>query len=66
MGYHIGLDVSLKTTHICVVDADRLVWHGISDTNVEMISAKLTRFGDQIERVGLGTGSLTPVGRDTL
>ena len=61
MGYYIGLDVSLKTTHICVVDRDRrVVWRGISDTQVEMISAKLARWRGEIERVGLETGSLTP------
>jgi len=61
MGYYVGLDVSLKTTHIRVLDADRrLVWQGVSDTHVEMISAKLKRWQGDIVRVGLETGSLTP------
>lgn len=33
MGYYVGLDVSLKTPQICVVDAERRVlWRGSSDT----------------------------------
>ena len=61
MGYYVGLDVSLKTTHIRVLDADRrLVWQGVSDTHVEMISAKLKRWQGDIVRVGLEMGSLTP------
>jgi transposase len=61
MEYYVGLDVSLKSTHICVMGGDRrVVWHGVSDTQIEMISARLARWSQQIKLVGLETGSLTP------
>jgi len=61
MEYYAGLDVSLKSTHICVMGGDRrVVWQGVSDTQIEMISARLVRWGKQIKLVGLETGSLTP------
>ena len=32
MAYYVGLDVSLKTTAICVVDRDQnIVWQGSAD-----------------------------------
>jgi transposase len=61
MGYYVGLDVSLKSTHICVLDGDRrVVWRGVSDTQIAMLAEHLARWGKQIVLVGLETGSLTP------
>ena len=61
MGYYVGLDVSLKSTHICVLDGERrVVWRGVSDTQIAMIAEHLARWGEQIVLVGLETGSLTP------
>ena len=62
MGYYVGLDVSLKSTHICVLDGDRrVVWRGVSDTQIAMLAEHLARWGKQIVLVGLGRrGSLTP------
>ena len=61
MGYYVGLDVSLKSTHICVLDGERrVVWRGVSDTQIAMIADHLARWGEQIVLVGLETGSLTP------
>ena len=61
MGYYVGLDVSLKSTHICVLDGERrVVWRGVSDTQIAMIADHLARWGEQIVLVGLATGSLTP------
>src|ERR1700679_695274 len=60
-GYYVGLDVSLKSTHSCVLDGERrVIWRGVSDTQVAMIAERLARWGEQIVLVGLETGSLTP------
>lgn len=61
MSYYVGLDVSLKSTHICVMDEDRRVlWRGITDTQPGMIAEGLARWQGHIAKVGLETGSLTP------
>ena len=53
MGYYVGLDVSLKSTHICVLDGERrVVWRGVSDTQIAMIAEHLARWGKQILLVG--------------
>ena len=58
---YVGLDVSLKSTHICVLDGERrVIWRGVSDTQIAMIAGHLARWGKQIVLVGLETGSLTP------
>ena len=42
MEYYVGLDVSLKSTHICVLDGERrVVWRGVSDTQIAMIAGHL-------------------------
>ena len=61
MGYYVGLDVSLKSTHICVLDGERrVVWRGVLDTQIAMIAEDLPRWSKQIVLVGVETGSLTP------
>lgn len=61
MTYDVGLDVSLKTTTICVVDRDQNVeWQGSTDTHPEMILHALERWIGSIERIGLETGSTSP------
>lgn len=61
MRYYVGLDVSHKSTHICVVDKDRrTVWRGVCDTHPEMIADRLQAWKKEVELVGLETGSLTP------
>ncbi len=61
MRLYVGLDVSLKTTQICVVDEERrIVWRGSSDTQPGMIAERLERLGRSVTLVGLETGSLTP------
>ena len=61
MGYYVGLDVGLKTTHICVLRADRsVVWQGLVDTQVGMIADAVERWRCDLALVGLETGSLTP------
>ena len=61
MAYYVGLDVSLKTTAICVVDRDQnIVWQGSADTHPEMILNALDRWIGSIMRIGLETGSSSP------
>lgn len=61
MRVYAGLDVSLKRTEICVVDeSGRMLWRGVADTHPEMIAETLSRWRDELVRVGLETGSMTP------
>ena len=44
MGYYVGLDVSLKTTAICVVGEDgKVAWQGSSDTHPDGKSGDAAR-----------------------
>lgn len=61
MEVYVGLDVSLKRTEICIVEASgAVVWRGAADTHPEMIAARLSRWRDGIVKLGLETGSTTP------
>jgi len=61
MAYYVGLDVSLKTTAICVVDRDQnVVWQGSAETHPEMILNALDRWMGSVMRIGLETGSSSP------
>ena len=61
MEYYVGLDVSLKSTHICVMDKDRrVVWRGSADTQPSMIADRLKTWKEKLSIVGLETGSMTP------
>jgi len=54
MEYYVGLDVSLKSTHICVMDRDRqVVWRGSADTQPSKIAERLARCKGHLARVGL-------------
>lgn len=56
-----GLDVGFKRTAVCVVDrAGRSVWRGVVDTHPEAIAAALRRWRNELEKVGLETGSMSP------
>ena len=38
MEYYVGLDVSLKSTHICIMDKDQqVVWRGSLDSQPSQI-----------------------------
>jgi len=57
MSHYVGLDVSLKTTAICVVDEQaRRLWRGVCATDLGAISACALRH----VKVGVETGSMTP------
>ena len=56
-----GLDVGFKRTAVCVVDGSgRIVWRGVVDTHPEAIAAALKRWCNELEKVGLETGSMSP------
>ena len=54
MAIYVGLDVSLKTTSICVVEADGSpVWEGKAESEPSPLVKALSRWRDQITLVGL-------------
>jgi transposase len=60
MTLYAGLDVSDKSTHLCVVDAQGAVrWRGICATDPEVVAVTLARHAAGVERVVLETGALS-------
>ncbi len=61
MTHYVGLDVSQKTTAICVVDAEgRRIWRGICATTPEGIERAVRRYAGDDVRIGIETGPMTP------
>ena len=61
MPRYVGLDVSQKTTAICVVDEQgRRLWRGACATDPEAISVRVLRHTGVDVKVGVETGSMTP------
>lgn len=61
MPHYVGLDVSLKTTAICVVDEQgRRLWRGVCATDPEAISARVLRHAGTDAKAGVETGPMTP------
>ena len=61
MPHYVGLDVSQKTTSICVVDEQgRRLWRGACATDPEAISVRVLRHTGVDVKVGVETGSMTP------
>lgn len=57
---YAGLDVSDKTTHICVVDNDgKVLWRGECATDPQVLAVTLTKHCRDVERVVLETGPLS-------
>jgi transposase len=55
-----ALDVSDKTTHVCVVDGDgAIVWRGVCATDPAVLTVTLARHAPGLERVVLETGPLS-------
>jgi len=60
MTYFAGLDVSLRSTNICVVDNQgELIAEGKTDADVAGIVAFLDALDVEITEVGLEAGTLT-------
>ena len=60
MSIYAGLDVSDKTTHICVVDGDGTVrWRGVCATDPAELAKTLGRHARGVARVVLETGPLS-------
>ena len=58
--HYVGLDVSLETTSICVVDdAGALIWRGKCSSDPDTITATLRQHAPGAVRVGLETGQLS-------
>lgn len=61
MTQFVGLDVSQKTTVICIVDKDgRRKWRGQCLTNPEEICVTVRRHAGDDARMGIETGAMTP------
>lgn len=61
MPHFVGLDVSQRTTAICVVDEKgERVWRGICATDPESISGHILRHAGVDAKTGVETGSMTP------
>lgn len=57
---YAGLDVSDKTTHLCVVDECGVVaWRGVCATDPEVLARTLERHCPDVVRAVLETGSLS-------
>jgi hypothetical protein len=57
MSVFVGLDVSLATVAICIVDEQgRVVWQGITDSTPDAVIAALESWKADLVRVGLEAG----------
>ena len=58
--HYVGLDVSLETTSICVVDqTGTIIWRGKCSTEPEAISQTVRAHAPSAVRVGLETGQMS-------
>jgi transposase len=60
MTFYAGLDVSDKSTHICLVDeTGAIVWRGVCATDPQVLAQALRKHGPDVVRVVLETGALS-------
>lgn len=60
MSFYAGLDISVKTTAICVVDGDgRILLETAVDSAPDAIAERLRELGQPLERIGLEAGPLS-------
>ena len=60
MGQYVGLDVSLETTQVHVLDEQgKRVWHGTCISHPAAIEATIRKHAPEVVRIGLETGPLT-------
>jgi transposase len=58
--HYVGLDVSLETTALCVIDeAGAVVWRGDCSSEPAAICAAVAKYAPAAARVGLETGQLS-------
>jgi len=58
--HYVGLDVSLETTSICVIDdAGAIIWRGKCSSDPDTITAIVRQHAPGAARVGLETGQLS-------
>ena len=58
--HYVGLDVSLETTSICVVDANgQVAWRGQCPSDPDMIEQAIRRHAPGVVRIGLESGQLS-------
>jgi hypothetical protein len=58
--HYVGLDVSLETTSICVIDdAGAIIWRGKCSSDSDVITAMVRQHAPGAVRVGLETGQLS-------
>jgi transposase len=61
MPFYVGLDVSQKTTAICVVDRHGgRRWRGACATDPSVIASTVSRHAGADAKIGVETGSMTP------
>ena len=61
MAIFTGLDVSDKTTHLCVVDGEgAIAWRGVCATDPDVIAKTLERHGRGVARVMGRSGDTIP------
>ena len=61
MANYVGLDVSQKTTSICVVDErGRRLWRGVCATDPDPIATRVIKYAGRPAKIGIETGSMTP------
>ncbi len=61
MSHSVGLDVSQKTTTICVLDRNGgRVWRGVCASDPDLIEAAVRRHAGDDAEIGVETGAMTP------
>ena len=59
MSLFAGLDISVKTTAICILDTDgRVLLEAMVDSAPDAIAEQLSTLGRSFERIGLEAGPL--------
>lgn len=61
MANSVGLDVSQKTTAVCVVDSNgKRIWRGVCASSPDQIDTAIRRHAGHDAKVGVETGAMTP------
>ncbi|MGO8670310.1 MAG: hypothetical protein ACLQVD_02935 [Capsulimonadaceae bacterium] len=61
MSHYVGLDISQKEAHICIITHEgKTMWQGKCLTSPTAIAARINKHAPDVEKIGLETGALTP------